>query len=385
MLNAKHYISNGLWLMVAMMAILLSGCRRDLWEYANDKHEVLLETDWTEATERPGGMTWWFIREDGSGMNYHAKTGNVTQAWINIPRGWYEGVVFDYSTDEYAHQEFVGMDQPSTAMVRLLPSADQPSEGEELFGDKAVEGFAYGIETNEATGLYMLAAEPEVMNADTLRHQLIQNGNDDIYVKWDGDEHLDTTTSTVIKQTLHAKPRPIVWQLKVRVELKGYQYMGDVRATVAGLADGCYFFPLRHSGNPCLQYLGSWGGEAINDSVGYIATTVNTFGLSQVENPIVATSRADGDTYMIEYMEKLRLNLQFLLRDGKTIKDYHYNVNEGSITIDNNELVVIIDIPIDYPGSGGAPNLPPVAGNEPASFDAIVSPWEEGATADETM
>ena len=131
-------------LTLILLMLLLTACRRDLWVYTDDLHQVDLVTDWSEATELPDGMTWWFMKDDHTG-DYHSKTAEVTHAWLNIPRGLYSGVVFDYSPEEYSHQEFVGMDHIGNALVHILPSADQPEPDAELYGAPAVREFGPAI------------------------------------------------------------------------------------------------------------------------------------------------------------------------------------------------------------------------------------------------
>lgn len=379
MQSFKPHSVTWLWLSAACLLLVLTGCRRDLWVYTDEMHHLLLKTDWSEATEQPGGMTWWFISEDGSGYSRHDKTGDVTSAWLSLPRGRYEGIVFDYSPEEYSHQEFVGMGNPNTALVRLLPSAYQPTSGDALFGAPAVPDHLKSVPIQEETGLYTVSAEPDIMNADTLRHKDIVTGLSEDHVLWTERDKLEAKLDT---QVLYAKPVPIVWKLKVRVSVKGIQYMRNVRGTIVGLTDGCWLVPLRHTSSPCLQMLETWSMAMVNDSVGQIATTINTFGLPDPGMPVSsAVTRADNATHY-EYTKDLRLNLQFLLRDNKTYKDYHFDISDAAIIIDDMELIIQIDIPIDYPG---APDLPEVDPEGSTGFDADVSPWEEGGHADTNM
>jgi len=373
-------------IVILTLLLVLTGCRRDLWVYTDDLHQVRLLTDWSEATEKPGGMTWWFISEDGSGRNYHSTTANVTSSWLGLPQGLYEGIVFDYSPAEYAHQEFVGMDKPESALVHLLPAADQPRSGDDLYGANAVPDYLKDIAVNSETGMYIVSAEPEVMNADTLRHQNIVSGLSEDHILWD---ERDQYQSQLVTQTINAKPLPIVWQLKVRVAVKGIMYMNSVRATIAGLTDGCWLIPMRHTSTPCLQLLDSWSATSTSDSTGYIATTVHSFGLPDPEMPASPLSVRGGTvtrgaraTETHDYDDRLRLNIQFLLRDQSTVLSYHFDISEECVTIDENRLVVNIDLPIDYPGS---PDLPFVDAKGTAGFDANVTPWEDGGTADTTM
>jgi hypothetical protein len=82
----------------------------------------------------------------------------------------------------------------------------------------------------------------------------------------------------------------------------------------------------------------------------------------------------------VDYDEHLQLNLRFLLRDKETVLYYHFNVDSRWITIDDGKLVIDLEIPIDV-----APDLPYVEEAEVAGFDATVTPWEDGGTADTTM
>jgi hypothetical protein len=391
--DSLHRPHNG-WrttlLAIGLCCILLTGCRRDLWIYTDDFRQIELDVDWAEAHERPDGMTWWFMNDNLSGQNRHETTAEVFHAKINLPRGKYSGIVFDYSPAEYSHVEFTGMTQPDSALVHLRASADQPQPDDELYGTLAVPDDMAGIPYGK-NGMYVIAAEPELMNVDTINHVTIVTGTDGDLIRW---EDRDEYQSTLTTQTLEATPRPVVWKLRVQVYVRGINYMYAVRGSVAGLADGCWLTSLRHTSTPCLQQLDDWQAVNANDSVGYITTTVNAFGLPDTDMPpspidqrsqraqhahVRHTTRS-GET--VHYDEHLRLNLQFLLRDRSTVLNYHFNVGSNSIAIYEDQLVVRIDIPIDYQG---APDLPAVDMVDDAGFDATVTPWAEGGTADQTM
>ena len=375
-------------LMLILLMLLLTACRRDLWVYTDDLHQVELVTDWSEATEQPDGMTWWFMKDDHSG-DYHSKTAEVTHTWLNVPRGLYSGVVFDYSPEEYSHQEFVGMDHIGNALVHILPSADQPEPDAELYGAPAVREFGPAISIYEPTGMYQVAAEPEIMNADTLHHVDIINGYSDTRILWDEADKYETGQENV--QTLYAYPKPIVWKLNVHVYIRGITYLGVATASVAGLTDGCWLGPLRHTSTPCLQRLDNWSRRRIvgtTEDVGVLSTVINTFGLQDLDMPTSpydarhasASSTSAPRRSEAEWSEHLRLNLRILLRDKQTVLYYHFDVDSQWITVHEGELVVDIVIPIDV-----APDLPYAEDADAAGFDATVTPWEDGGTADTTM
>ena len=316
----------------------LSSCRRDLWVYTDELRQVELITDWSEATEVPDGMTWWFMNDNLSGQNRHNKTSDVTHTWLALPRGTFTGIIFDYSPEEYAHIEFLGMTRPDKALAHLPAAADQPLPDDELYGPKSVPYYLHGVPLNpEGNGM------------------------------------------------IEAQPHPIVWQLHVKVAVKGLQYMYSVRASVAGLADGCWLSTLRHTSTPCLQALDNWQTQnAWTDRVGYITTSVHTFGLIDTDMPPSSESTfLSRSGEVVHYDEHLRLNLQFMLRDRQTVLNYHFDLGSDCITVEEDQLIVNIDIPIDYPE--GIPDLPYVDEVDASGFDATVTPWADGGTADTTM
>jgi len=370
----------GFALYFGVMSWLLSGCeRRDLWVLADEYRQVELVTDWSEAGQRPSGMTAWFINTDGSGYTNNTKTAEVSHTWLSLPRGTYTGLVFDYSPEEYGHNRFVNMDDPMLAEVSLKPAADQPDgtdpRNHELFGEPALREGMTGLEKDESTGLYVVKAEPDDIHIDVLNDVEIITGSDGDYVLWKEREQYE---ESLVIQTLNAQPKPVVWKLRVVVHVKGINYMHSLRASIAGLADG-FIMPLfMHDSQVCLQSLDEWErkvtGNDVAANIGYITTVTNTFGL-----PEEILTRADDETELHEYISHMRLNLSFLLRDQETVMNYHFDV-DPYVSIYDDELVVRIDIPIDV-----GPDLPYVKAKDGAGFDATVSPWQDGGTVETTM
>ena len=70
----------------------------------------------------PDGMTVWFFPTDGR-ESYRYTTANVRHFETYLSKGTYEGLVVDYSPEEYGRQEFLGMDFAETARVQTLPNS----------------------------------------------------------------------------------------------------------------------------------------------------------------------------------------------------------------------------------------------------------------------
>jgi hypothetical protein len=133
-----------------------------------------------------------------------------------------------------------------------------------------------------------------------------------------------------------------------------------------------------------MQRLDNWTRTSLTDSTGYISTTIHTFGLPDPEMPAssdMLTRNYSGEV-IHTYTENLRVNLQFLLRDQVTVKNYQFNVGANHITIYDSRLEVDVELPIDFPN---APDLPEVDAVDTAGFGADVTPWDNGGQADTTM
>lgn len=362
---------------------MLTGClRRPLWVYTDEYRQVELITDWSLCDAAPDGMTAWFSADDLSGRNRSITTAEVYHTWLNLPNGWWTGVVFDYSPAEYGNQEFLGMHRPDSCYVRCKYSMNQPKADEDLYGGFAVPSYM-DIPLSSKTGLHLVSSEPDPMCADTLKQVHIITGVEGDLIPW---KDMETYEGTLTIQTFYAFPQPITWRLRVFVDLLGINYMVSVKGSIAGLADGNQLSQLRHTSEVCLHSLDAWEvrGRNANANTGTVGSLIDTFGL-----PDTVTDYSD---------IPLQLNLQFLLRDNRTVYNYHFvdpalapasNPEDATtltfpmkpeyINIYEDQRVIRIDIPI------GLIDLPYVDAENSAGFDAEVDPWQDGGSADVGM
>ena len=102
---------------VATMLMLSTSCeRRELWVYQDRFKQVELDIDWRNYfrnqqlypnTPDPDGMTVWFFPRDGR-KSFRYTTTEVRHYETYLSAGQYDGLVIDYSPEEYGHQEFIG-------------------------------------------------------------------------------------------------------------------------------------------------------------------------------------------------------------------------------------------------------------------------------------
>lgn len=369
--------------LMALVQVFLTGCRRDLYVVSEPPKQIELITDWSQASQKPGGMTWWFIRNDHSGYNRHETTAAVTHSWIGVARGNYTGIIFDYSPAEYGHMSFVDMNMPETALLLLNPNEDQPRTDAAIVGRDAVPEAMTDIPLLAAGGeAFMASYAPENINTATLENVEVLSGNDDDYIPY---EDRDKQPDEAEIQTIYAQPSPRMWKIRAIVHVKGIDRLYTVRGSVAGLADGYWLAENRPTSSRCLQILDSWKVNT-PDVEGYITSEQSCIGLPDLEMPASPIYARGGSMQPASeapaYDKLLRLNLSFLLRDNKTVVDYHYDLDDEDITVYEEQRLIVVRIPSTHPD---CPDLPEVEGDGKTGFDADVSDWEEGGHSDTTF
>ena len=408
-LHINH--TSALILALACLLPLLCSCRRDLWVYGDEFSSVSLDVDWRQyQSYDPDGMTCWFFPEDESIMPSRITTASVRHTDLYLGRGRYTGVVIDYSPQEYSRQEFLGMDRASTACVSLTPASYQPDDSTltQLYGPQC---FHEQLPvTLPQTGYYQVANQPEPMALDTLQDMVIRSGEYGDYIPY---KERDTYQSTLTMQQFYSIPTSPIWQMRIRVYVRGYDYLWQVEGSLAGLANG-HFLALNHNTDvPCLLSITDWETQRTGDNVGYISCTVANFGLRGSQHPFrcyddqgnditptearavpplpsrqrravtraIAGNQVNWENTRTISNDDLRLNLMIRLRDHSTTLYYHFDVGEYVVSYDN-QLVLRLDLGPDFPDG---PDLPYVDAYEGTGFNATVTPWQNGGSADVPM
>lgn len=367
--------------------VLFGSCeRRELYVYGDEFHSVELEVDWRNySSGNPDGMTVWFYAlDDPDHAPYRTTSANVRRQNIYLPGGHYQGVVVDYSPEEYSRQEFLDMESVETARVKATPASYQPDSltvvGEgisrglndsvnvELFGEAAWASALQSRWPQNENGTYMVANQPEQMVLDTLDNKLVDLGKYGDYIPW---KESSTYQDSIVITKLHAEPTTIIWKMRIRVWIQsGYNYMWQNLASLSGLADGHYLARNENTSTPCLLFMEGWEGQRTGENSGYISITFNTFGLRP-------ESIAD---------DGMRLNLSMVLRDHATLRNYHFDVAEKVVSIDD-QLVLRLELGPDffYPNNPTGPDpivLPQVDAFNGTGFGADVDPWEDEPPVD---
>ncbi len=392
---------------------LFSSCeRRELYVYGDEFHSVELEVDWREyADTDPDGMTVWFYPIDtGRTSPYRSTTANVRHHDIYLPGGYYQGVIVDYSPEEYSRQEFLDMDIMQSARVEATPSSYQPDSltvvGEgvaksvsglintQLFGEVAWNTVhAERPDINQATGLYIVANQPESMGLDTLQNRYVDQGAYGDYIPY---KERDSYQEQIVITKLFAQPTTLIWRMRIRVWIKsGFNYIWQQPASISGLANGHFLALDANTDTPCLLFIDGWDTERTGQDSGYIMATFTTFGLRPAtilpDKVLNGATRAGETDYYTNLCapDQIKLNISFLLRDHATLLHYHFNVGHQVVSYDE-QLVLRVELGPDYfyPNNPEGPEpivLPYVDAYNGTGFGADVTPWEDEPPIDITF
>lgn len=309
-------------IILLIMALSVVGCRRELWVHGDNFYTVRLNVNWNDYSQSdPGGMTVWFLPTDNVGQLHSYTTAQVRQADFYLARGKYHGIVCDYSPQEFSTIEFLDMDDYEKARVQLTAEGNQP----------------------------------EPIALDTLQNIVVSNGPYNEYIPYD---ERDDYQQALNVQQFQVRPHSLVWKMRLRIYVKGIEYLYQVHGELTGLADGHYLARDVNTERSCTVSIDEWTLQPTGENEGYIAATISTFGLRPGHENI---------------SEDLKLNLRMLLRDHTTVCTYSYNVGDDVVNI-SEQQVLRMDLGSEI---SGLPDLPYVEALDGTGFDGVVTPWND--------
>ena len=307
-------------IILLIMALSVVGCRRELWVHSDNFYTVRLNVNWNDYSQSdPGGMTVWFLPTDNVGQLHSYTTAQVRQADFYLARGKYHGIVCDYSPQEFSTIEFLDMDDYEKARVQLTAEGNQP----------------------------------EPIALDTLQNIVVSNGPYNEYIPYD---ERDNYQQALNVQQFQVRPHSLVWKMRLRIYVKGIEYLYQVHGELTGLADGHYLARDVNTERSCTVSIDEWTLQPTGENEGYIAATISTFGLRPGHENI---------------SEDLKLNLRMLLRDHTTVCTYSFDVGDDVVNI-SDQQVLRMDLGSEILG---LPDLPYVEALDGTGFDGVVTPW----------
>lgn len=361
---------------IALLLVLTSCERYELEQYYTGKAKVHVDVDWeTLFGERPSGMTV-MLAKDGDAITFSDITHDVDGYDLNLEPGYYKMLIFNRTAGEFGSMNFSQMksfDQAYTYAQRQERTPD--------FWDVNVT--------------YM--REPENIGCAVDTFTILPEMVDDRFrfVNWKEKKGDQVDTVNINEVVL-----PMTTEMYIRVRVLGMRYMASVIGNISGMADGFLLTQAWRRPQRGYHLLDNWNRSPITyengdslKSMGYITTTIRTFGLPHGNE-------------LIEQRDSMSnvLSLCFTLIDGKQ-HVFRYPVGKmiryrntdtdpstpsntrGGFYFSKSDVTLELDLIVDAPfyNDDEVPNLPYAQPSGTGAFDAEVEPWGDEEIIDIPM
>lgn len=254
-----------------------------------ERVQLRLDVDWKDFTQEvPTGMTV-MIYDTTMTTVQTLRSNDITHVSPSLTVGRYHAIAFNQTPSEFGTIQFRNLDSFHEAMVCTLESrstwyrsrSDDGGEGGDEMVGQDVEWFA----TQSLQPPYELTG---LLSESDL-------------------------TKGLSMGTIY--PQPVVYTVKVKVRIPGYASLRSARASLSGMAYGCYLATGQTTATTATQLLESWTLEedSVNTSDGYILATIHCFGL-----PADFIGNAKDNV----------LALSLLLQDKTTQLDHNFSVGD---------------------------------------------------------
>ena len=321
---------------------------KDLCFYHPHVAPVRVNVDWSLFTmENPTGMTAYAypLHEDDVNI-YRFITHKINYITLDLEAGSFNTLVFNQSESEYGTLEFRDLEDYNTAQVSVVQSKSSwmASKSPETKIGSEPEWLAVGrAQSVEVTEEMVKLAEEEYLAS-----------REDINTRAVTKVYFDVATVT---------PISVIKQVEFNVFCGGFYNLRSVRASIEGMAEGCYLASGANTTGIVAHTIDNWEATENPDDItqGTATATLSTFGIPSGHNGTP---------------EENKLTVSFLLVDNKTVVDHVFNI--GDILAQFNEMdgsdgeiqkvVVNLELPENLP------DVQPVDGSD-GGFNVNVDNW----------
>jgi hypothetical protein len=372
-----------------LLLTLTTACEREPLElYYTGKASVIVDVDWeSQFGEKPTGMTI-MLAKDGDSITYTDVTNDVDRYEMELEPGTYKMLIFNLTTGEFGSMRFA-----------KTKSYD--------------EIYAYANQLQRTTDFWDVNVaymrEPEAIGCVTDTFTVLPEMTDGefrfVYYK---DKIPNEFEGLQLKEVVE----PMTTEMYIRVKIIGFKYMAAVIGSISGMADGFLLSQQWRRQQASYHLLDNWSvvkpsatrgraptpptawttratraSDDSTKSVGYIATTIRTFGLPHGRE---LSSQRDSTSNMLSLCFTLIDNRQIVFRYpvGKYIRYRSIDIDENiggyfskaDVTL---ELDLLLEAPF-FPDDV-IPNLPYAQPSGTGAFDAEVAPWGDDEIIDVPM
>ena len=362
--------------MLLMLLALISCDRYELEQYYTGKAKVRVNVDWmSHFGERPSGMTI-MLAKDGDAITFSDITHDVDGYDLDLEPGYYKMLIFNRTSGEYGSMGFNQMKSFEQAYAYAQQQQRSPD-----FWD---------VNTS-----YM--REPEDIGCAVDTFTILPEMVDDRFrfVNWKdkGGDQVDTVN---IQEVVD----PMTTEMYIRVRVIDIKYMASVIGNISGMANGFLLTQAWRRPQRGYHLLDNWQCSPITyedadslKSVGYITTTIRTFGLPHGNEMIEQRDSTSNVlslcfTLIDDTRHVFRYPVGKMIRYRNTDTDPSTPSNtRGGFYFSKSDVTLELDLIVDAPfyNDDEVPNLPYAQPSGTGAFDADVEPWGDEEIIDIPM
>lgn len=320
----------------ALMLLCFTACRRTLWVDYGLVAAVVLEPDWSEAGQEPGGCET-FIYDGNGALAGRILSSDVERVTAVLSPGEYQAVTVSYSEGEYGSVVFSDEDRLDSFRIEAIEGYESWMTRTKAEFTKP-EWIATGVSTR------FIVSKEDCSGSLVSYRDWKRSGTDAAHVP-------DTVLRVPVPM------RNAVTQLRIRIHATRAETVTGLVARVQGLSRG--WAPATQTGtsNTCAVGVTSWTRQVEDDGRGVFSSDSFTFG-------------APGGTE-----QDLGVTLTFLL--GESYYEYVVDADQISVitTSEDESGLTRMCINIDIASEDHPIELPDIASGGGAGLDAWLSPW----------
>lgn len=351
--------------LIGPMGLLTSCDRYEVERYYTGKANITVDVDWqSHFGTHPTGMTI-LLAKDGDAITYADITNDVDHFDLKLEPGEYKMIVFNRTFGEFGSMRF----------FKTKSFNDVYAYAEQL--QRTTEDWDVNV-------TYMREPEPIGCAVDTFTILPEMIDGDFRFVNW-REKVIAPDDTLKLKEVVE----PMITELNIKVKIIGFKYMASVVGNISGMADGFLLSQAWRRTEINYHFLDNWTAKAAPDesteamSVGYITTTISTFGLPHGRELLSQRLPAfNALSLCFTLIDGTRHVFRFPVGDKIT-----YHEMEVSQYFNKTDVTLHLDLEIITPfySNDEVPNLPYAQPSGTGAFDAEVEPWGDDENVDVPM
>ncbi len=371
-----------------VFSLFTTSCYREPLElYKQGDSKVTIVYDWSEFGKEPAYVFVMYYK-DGNTLTNGYQTSDVTgETNERMPNGTYQKIVMTYTPTD---PEYEGN-------MRFLDVND--------FEKARVQSEYYNITSQDAWDKGMRYMEqPKELGIAIDSFEVNMNNDGLQFYEYNKGDDIDT-----LNQQRQDTIRPMTTTLKIIVKVRGINYIQpltnnrvDVDGYITGMANGCslsQFWRSTEVGN--IKLNNEWkisdykstsntrSNRAGEMEVGYIETTISTFGLPHGRE--LQYQRTPNSNYLMLHFISLdpvaNPRVEFAYNIGKIISYLKESLNDSTATFTQRDVAQPLELVIDAPAiaEDDLPIMPYAQPKGSGQFDAQVEDWGDDQNVDVPM